>query len=80
MSNAYCAVNMWNLFASYLYGIALIALTTGGAVVLLFQWKVDKIQFEKVISILPEDERRVLKIIIEKKSIFQTELKHLSEL
>ncbi len=80
MSNAYCAVNMGHLFAPLLYGIALIALTTGGSIVLLFQWKVDKIQLEKVISILSEDERKVLKVIIEKKSISQTELKYLSEL
>lgn len=80
MSNAYCAINMGHLFAPLLYGIALIALTTGGAVALLFQWKVDKIQLEKLISILPKDERRVLKVIIEKKSVSQTELKHLSEL
>ncbi|MBT3731269.1 hypothetical protein HOD29_01460 [archaeon] len=79
-SNAYCAVNMGHMFAPLLYGIALIALATGGAVALLFQWKVDRIQLEKVISILPDDEKKVLKIIIDKKSISQTELKYLSEL
>ncbi len=80
MSNAYCAVNMGHMFAPLLYGIALIALTAGGAIALLFQWKVDKMQLEKVMDILPEDERRVLKVIIEKKSIPQTELKYLSGL
>lgn len=80
MSNAYCAINMGHIFSPLLYGIALIALATGGAVALLFQWKVDKIQLDKVISILPEDERKVLKIIIEKKSISQTELKYASGL
>jgi len=80
MSNAYCAANMGHLFAPLLYGIALIALAIGGAIALLFQWKVDKIQLEKVISILPDDEKKVLKIIIDKKSISQTDLKYLSEL
>ena len=79
-SNAYCAVSMGHMFAPLLYGIALIALATGGAITLLFQWKVDRIQLEKVISILPNDEKKVLKIIIDKKSISQTELKYLSEL
>ena len=79
-SNAYCAVNMGHMFAPLLYGIALIALAAGGAIALLFQWKVDRIQLEKVISILPDDEKKVLKIIIDKKSISQTDLKYLSEL
>jgi hypothetical protein len=79
-SNAYCAVNMGHMFAPLLYGIALIALATGGAIALLFQWKVDKIQLDKVIGILPEDERKILKVIIEKKTIPQTELKYLSGL
>jgi hypothetical protein len=80
MSNAYCAVNMGHLFAPLLYGIALAALATGGAVALLFQWKVDKIQLEKLVGILPEDEKKVLRTILEKKSISQTELKYLSGL
>lgn len=80
MSNAYCAVNMGHLFAPLLYGIALTALATGGAITLLFQWKVDRMQLEKLIGMLPENERKILKIIIEKKSISQTELKHLSGL
>ncbi len=79
-SNAYCAVSMGHMFAPLLYGITLIALATGGAITLLFQWKVDRIQLEKVISILPQDERKVLKIIIDKKSVSQGELKILSGL
>ena len=80
VSNAYCAVGMGHVFAPFLYGIALAGLAAGATITLLFQWKVDRMQLNKVISVLPEDERRLLEIIIEKKSVSQTELKHLSGL
>jgi uncharacterized membrane protein len=79
-SNAYCAVSMGHMFAPLLYGIALIALATGGAIALLFQWKVDRVQLEKVIAILPEDERKVLRAVIDKRSVSQSELKFLAGL
>jgi len=80
VSNAYCAVNMGHVFAPLLYGIALAALATGAAIALLFQWKIDRLQFEKIIGVLPEDERKVLKVLIEKKSISQSELRYQSGL
>jgi uncharacterized membrane protein len=80
MSNAYCAVNMGHVFAPLLYGIALVALTTGSAITLLFHWKIDKMQLEKVLKILPEDEAKIFKVLIAKKSVSQTELKYLSGL
>ncbi len=80
LSNAYCAANMGHLFAPLLYGIALIALATGGAIALLLQWKIDKMQLEKIISILPEDERKVIKVIIDKRNITQSELRYLTGL
>lgn len=80
VANASCAINLGHIFAPFLYGITVIALATGSSVTLLFQWKVDKIQLEKLISILPEDERKVLRIIIEKKTITQTDLRYTSNL
>ena len=80
VSNAACAINMGHLFAPFLYGVALVGLATGGAVTLLFQWKVDKMQLKRILSILPADEASVLTTIIEKGSITQTEIKSRSGL
>lgn len=80
ISNAYCAINMGHLYSPFLYGIAIIAFATGSAVTLLFQWKINRIQLEKVINILPEDEKIVVRIIAEKKSITQTDLRHMSNI
>ncbi|MGZ8876029.1 MAG: hypothetical protein ACXW1F_06010, partial [Halobacteriota archaeon] len=55
-------------------------MATGGAVTLLFQWKVDKVQLKRILSILPVDEASVLTTIIEKGSITQTEIKSRSGL
>ena len=67
VSNAACAINMGRLFAPFLYGVALVGLATGGAITLLFQWKVDKMQLKRILSILPVDEASVLTTIIEKR-------------
>jgi len=80
ISNAYCAVNIGHLFAPLMYTVALISLAIGGTITFIFAWKIDQIQLEKVISILPDEERKVLKIIINEKKITQTELKIVSGL
>jgi hypothetical protein len=80
VSNAYCAIGLGHVFAPLLYGIALAGLAAGAAIALMFQWKVDRMQLNKIIGVLPEDERKLLEIIIEKKTVSQTELKHLSGL
>jgi len=80
MTNAYCAINMGHLFAPFLYGVALSALATGGAITLLFQWKVDKKQLKRILSILPVDEAKLLTVIIEQDRITQQELTARSEL
>ncbi len=80
ISNAACAINMGHLFAPFLYGVAFVGLATGGAVTLLFQWKVDKMQLKRILSILPVDEASVLTTIIEKGSVTQAELRSRSGL
>ncbi len=81
ISNAYCATNMGHLYSPLLYGVTLIALTTGVAIALLLQWKIDKLQLERIINILPEDDRKVIKVILDKKkNITQSELRYLTGL
>lgn len=47
------------------YAIALVSLIAGGSVILLFQWKINKVQLEKILFLLPKDEAEILKCLIE---------------
>lgn len=80
ISNAFCAMNLGQPFAPFLYGVASVAFAAGSAVTLLFQWRVDRVQLAKVFTILPEDERKVLTVIAEKKSITQADLRYMAGL
>jgi uncharacterized membrane protein len=42
------------------YAISLVSLFLGGSLVILFQWKINKMQLERVTKILPSDERKVV--------------------
>ncbi len=47
------------------YGISLISLVIGALVVILFQWKINKIQINKLLRILPPEERAIVKLLLE---------------
>lgn len=47
------------------YGIALVSLLVGFSIALLFQWKINKIQMERVLRILPEEQRKIVSLLIQ---------------
>jgi len=47
------------------YGISFVSLIVGAVVILLFQWKINKIQLENILKILPKDEAEIIKFLIE---------------
>ena len=47
------------------YGISFLSILVGASIVFLFQWKINKVQLEKVLKILPKDERTVVKILMD---------------
>lgn len=47
------------------YAIALVSLLTGVFISFLFQYKINKIQLERVLKILPDDERKVVSLLIQ---------------
>ena len=47
------------------YAIAFFSLIIGGFIALLFQWKINKIQLERVLKILPEEERKILRLLLQ---------------
>lgn len=47
------------------YAIALTSLLVGAVVILLFQWKISKLQMEKILFLLPKDEAEILSCLLE---------------
>ncbi|MBI2576522.1 hypothetical protein HYV84_04875 [Candidatus Woesearchaeota archaeon] len=47
------------------YGISFLSVLIGASIVLLFQWKISNVQLEKVLKILPHEERAVVKILLD---------------
>lgn len=61
------------------YGISFLSVLIGAAIVVLFQWKISKLQVERVLKILPREERMVVKILLDNNnSIEQNKLVVLS--
>jgi uncharacterized membrane protein len=49
------------------YGISFLSIIIGAFIVLLFQWRINRAQLEKVLGILERDERVVIKILLDNK-------------
>ncbi|MGV8152443.1 MAG: helix-turn-helix transcriptional regulator [Candidatus Nanoarchaeia archaeon] len=49
----------------FVYLIAFVSLLTGVFISVLFQWKINKIQLERILKILPQEERKVVSLLIE---------------
>lgn len=61
------------------YSISFLSILIGAFIVVIFQWKINKIQMEKVLKILPREERLVVKILLDNNnSIEQNKLVVLS--
>ena len=68
---------LWNPLI--VYGISFLSILIGAFIVVLFQFKISKIQLERVLKILPQEERKVVKILLDNSnSIEQNKLVALS--
>jgi len=65
ISNGIYAETTDSSFPIFVYVIALSSLLTGVFLSFLFQWKINKVQLERVLKILPEDERKVVSLLIQ---------------
>jgi len=74
IANAHHIRYMGEGFPIFVYGVALASFAVGGVVVLIFQWKIHQYQLQKVMKILPRDERKIMGILIKKKEIEQNKL------
>ena len=61
------------------YGISFLSILIGAFIVVMFQLKINKLQLERVLKILPSEERKVVKILLDNNnSIEQNKLVVLS--
>lgn len=47
------------------YGISFLSIILGGAIVIMFQWKINKLQLKRVVKILPPEERKLVTLLME---------------
>ena len=47
------------------YGISFLSLVIGGIIILLFQWKISKMQMTRVLKVLPSEERLLVTLLLE---------------
>lgn len=63
--NGYYAANEGSALPLIVYMISFVSLIIGGFIVIMFQWKINKIQLNKVVKILPPEERKIVTILME---------------
>ena len=49
------------------YGVSFLSILVGAFIVLLFQWKINRAQLEKILGVLERDERTIIKILLDNK-------------
>jgi len=47
------------------YVISFISVLIGAFIVVMFQWKINKVQLERILKILPAEERRIVRLLME---------------
>jgi uncharacterized membrane protein len=67
-------------YPMFLYGTTILSLIIGGFIVYLFEEKINKLQLNKLLKILPRGERKVIQLLIERNEVEQRKLGTLTEL
>src|SRR3989344_8630396 len=53
------------------YAISFLSILVGAFIVVMFQFKISRIQLERVLKILPREERMVIKILLDNKNMIE---------
>ncbi|MEA3254671.1 MAG: hypothetical protein U9Q22_02430 [Candidatus Altiarchaeota archaeon] len=56
------------------YGMTAASMGVGALIILLFQWKISRKQFHRILRVLPEDECILLELLVKEKKMEQTYL------
>jgi DNA-binding transcriptional ArsR family regulator len=78
--NAHHAQMGFGTFFTPLFAASFISFVIGVTATLLFEWKIEEMKVEKIARVLPADERKVVKVLIEKTSMAQQDIVHLTGL
>lgn len=49
------------------YGVSFLSILVGAFIVLLFQWRINRAQLEKILGVLEREERTIIKILLDNK-------------
>ncbi len=63
--NGYYSTEEGSSLPLIVYAISFVSVLLGGFIVVLFQAKINKIQLNRVLKILPEKEQKVVKLLLE---------------
>jgi len=56
------------------YGMSAASMIVGAMIILLFQWRISQRQMENVLKILPDEERKIMEVLVKEKKIEQNYL------
>jgi uncharacterized membrane protein len=63
--NGYYVESEGSTLPLIVYGISFLSILIGGAIVIMFQWKINKMQLSRVTKILPPEERTIVLLLLE---------------
>ena len=63
--NGYYAESENESLPVIVYAISFVSIILGGFIVVLFQWKINKSQLKRILKILPEQQRKLINVLIE---------------
>lgn len=64
----------------FLYSTAVISIALGAVIVLFFKERLEKHKIENILEVLPSNEKKIMKVLIDREEIEQKKLVTLSEL
>jgi len=70
--NGYYMADTGSSIPLMVYGMTAVAMGVGALIVLLFQWRINRKQFQRLLGVLPEDERLVVELLLEDGRLEQT--------
>lgn len=78
--NAHHAQMGFGTLFTPLFAVSFVSFIIGVTVTLLFEWKIEEKEMERIAGVLPADEGKVMKVLIEKKEMTQQDIVLLSGL
>ncbi|MCX6695700.1 MAG: winged helix-turn-helix transcriptional regulator [Candidatus Altiarchaeota archaeon] len=56
------------------YGLTAASMGVGALIIILFQWRISHSQMHRILKVMPEDERKIIELLMNEKRIEQTYL------